>query len=159
MEQLGPEVSVRSVSVEPSLDALAAVSAVRRDATLCLTSALVHHGLRDLAPVDVDIALPRGARRPTGIDGVAWHSFDPGTFGIGREVAELPGGPVVAIYSAERTIVDSFRLRHQGSGGVAQEALRRWVACRGNSPAKLLAVAASFPKAEPSIRQALAVLR
>lgn len=71
----------------------------------------MHHGLRDLAPVDVDIALPRGARRPTGID------------------------------------------------GVAQEALRRWVDCRGNSPAKLLAVAASFPKAEPSIRQALAVLR
>lgn len=70
MGQLGPEVFVRSVSVEPSLDALAAVSAVRRDATLCLTSALVHHGLRDVAPVDTDIALPRGTRRPAGIDGL-----------------------------------------------------------------------------------------
>ena len=64
----------------------------------------------------------------------------------------------MAIYSAERSIVDTFRLMHQEGSDVAYEALRRWLRRRGNSPAGLLKVADSFPKALPRIRQALEVL-
>ena len=64
----------------------------------------------------------------------------------------------MAIYSAERSIIDAFRLMHQEGSDVAYEALRRWLRRRGNSPAGLLKVAGSFPKALPRIRQALEVL-
>lgn len=43
----------------------------------------------------------------------------------------------MAIYSAERTVIDAFRLMHQGGSDVAHEALRRWLRRRGNSPAAL----------------------
>ena len=62
------------------------------------------------------------------------------------------------IYSAELSIVDAFRLMHQEGSPVAYEALRRWLRRRGNTPAGLLEVGASFPKVLPRIRQALEVL-
>jgi hypothetical protein len=64
----------------------------------------------------------------------------------------------VAIYSAERGNVDSFRLMHQEGSDVAREALRRWLRKRGNTPASLLTTASSFPAALPSIRHSLVVL-
>lgn len=158
IERVGRGVYVRPDVIEPSLMSLAAATAVRKDATLCLTSALVRHDLSDAIPFSSDIALPRGTRHPSGLMNVSWHSFDPTTFPIGRGYVEATGGLAVAIYSAERTIVDCFRLMHQEGSDVAYEALRRWLRRRGNTPTTLLKVAASFPKAQPRIRQALEVL-
>ncbi|MDO5094034.1 MAG: hypothetical protein Q4D79_11585, partial [Propionibacteriaceae bacterium] len=128
------------------------------DATLCLTSALVHHDLSDEIPFTSDIALPRGTHHPEGLANVNWHSFDPRTFQVGREYVEIGEEVTVAIYSAERTVVDCFRLMHQEGSAVAYEALRRWLRQSGNTPAALLKVAGPFPKALPRIRQALEVL-
>lgn len=64
----------------------------------------------------------------------------------------------MAIYSAERSIVDAFRLMHQEGSDVAYEVLRHWLRRRGNTSAGLPEVAGSFPKALPRIRQALEVL-
>ena len=158
IERAGRGVYVRPHVIEPAFLSLAAATTVRADATLCLTSALVRHDLSDAIPFGTDIALPRGTRHPAGRINVSWHSFDPPTFQIGREHVEAGGGFTVAIYSAERTIVDCFRLMHQEGSDVAHEALRRWLRRRGNTPAALLKVAASFPKAQPRIRQALEVL-
>lgn len=158
IERVGRGVYVRPEVLQPALTALAAAAALREDATLCLTSALVHHDLSDAIPFASDIALPRGTHQPVGLSNVSWHSFDPATFAIGREYADAGGGANVAIYSAERCIVDTFRLMHQEGSDVAYEALRRWLRRRGNTPAALLKVAGSFPKALPRIRQALEVL-
>lgn len=158
IERLGRGVYARPEVIEPALMSLAAATTIRADATLCLTSALVRHDLSDAIPFGSDIALPRGTRHPAGLVNVSWHSFDPKTFKIGRVYLEAGGGLTVAIYSAERTIVDCFRLMHQEGSDVAHEALRRWLRRRGNTPAALLKVAASFPKAQPRIRQALEVL-
>lgn len=158
IERVGRGVYVRPDVIPPVFTALAAATTLREDATLCLTSALVQHDLSDAIPFASDIALPRGTHQPAGLSNVSWHSFDPKTFQIGREHVDAGQGAKVAIYSAERTIVDCFRLMHQEGSDVAHEALRRWLRRRGNAPAGLLKVARSFPKALPRIRQALEVL-
>ena len=158
IERAGRGVYVRPESLQPALTALATATVLRDDATLCLTSALVHHDLIDAIPFTSDIALPRGTHHPMGLSHVSWHSFDPGTFPIGREQVDAGEGVTVAIYSAERSIIDSFRLMHQEGSDVAYEALRRWLQRRGNTPAGLLKVAGSFLKSLPRLRHALEVL-
>lgn len=125
---------------------------------MCLTSALAYHDLSDAIPFGTDIALPRGTRHPAGFVHVSWHSFDRATFDIGRDPLAIAEGVRVAIYSAERSVIDSFRLRHREGSEVAYEALRRWLRRRGSSPSRLIQLAASFPKAEPALRHAFEVL-
>ncbi|MGH3588126.1 MAG: hypothetical protein ACRDQ0_17615, partial [Pseudonocardia sp.] len=75
---------------------------------------------------------------------------------IGR--IRLPDHPDLWVYSAERTIVDAFRLAHLEGIELANEALRRWVRRPNSSPAELLRTAGHFPRAVTAIRQALQVL-
>ena len=119
IERVGRGLYVRPEVLQPALTMLAAATALREDATLCLTSALVHHDLSDAIPFTSNIALPRGTHHPVGLSNVSWHSFDPATFLIGREHADAGGGVKVAIYSAEPSIVDTFRLTHQEGSDVA----------------------------------------
>lgn len=159
IERVGRGAFVRPIAVAPAFATIAAATAVRDTATLCLTSALVHHELSDAIPFATDIALPRGTRHPAGFAHASWHSFDAATFDIGREQIDAGEGTRVAIYSAQRTIIDAFRLMHQEGSDVAYEALRRWLRRRGNSPAALLKMARSFPKALPRLRLAMEVLQ
>jgi predicted transcriptional regulator of viral defense system len=158
IERVGRGAFVRPIAVDPAFATIAAATAVNAAATLCLTSALVHHELSDAIPFATDIALPRGTRHPSGFAHASWHSFDAATFDIGREQIDAGEGTRVAIYSAERTVIDAFRLMHQEGSDVAYEALRRWLRRRGNSPAALLKMARSFPQALPRLRLALEVL-
>lgn len=158
IERAGRGVYIRPDTIDPAFTALAATTAIRDDATLCLSSALVHHDLCDDIPFAADIALPRGVHHPAGISHVNWHSFDPETYQIGRQRIKIDTGFDVAIYSAERTIVDCFRLMHQEGNELAYQALRRWLRMPGTSPALLVKTAWSFPKALPRIRQALDIL-
>jgi predicted transcriptional regulator of viral defense system len=130
-------VYLRPDTIDSAFASLAAATAVRQEATLCLTSALVHHDLSDTTPFKSDIALPCGTHHPVGLAQVAWRSFDPTTFHIGRDHIDAGNGFTLITYSAERTIVDCFRLMHQEGSDVAYEALRRWVRRRRNSPAVL----------------------
>lgn len=158
IERIGRGVYVRLDAIDPAHATLAAASAVQPDATLCLTSALVHHELSDAIPFAADIALPRGIRHPAGFDHAAWHSFDAATFEIGRGPIPGTGALQLHIYSAERTIVDCFRLMHREGSEVAHAALRRWLRRSGSSPSTLLKVAASFPRSLPRLRSALDAL-
>lgn len=157
LERIGRGVFVDPTTIHPAWASLAGATALKPDATLCLTSALVHHGLSDAIPFGSDIALPRGTRHPAGFTHVAWHSFDRRTFEVGR-VPISQDGLRLAVYSAERTIVDCFRLAHQEGVDQAHEALRRWVRQRGNQPIDLLDVASAFPRTMPRIHHALEVL-
>ncbi len=157
LERIGRGVYVDIRRIDPSLASFAAATALKPTSTLCLTSALVHHGLSDAIPFATDIALPRGTRHPSGFDHVSWHSFDRETFDVGRNLIRLDGLSL-AIYSAERTIIDAFRLAHREGTDQAYDALKRWIRVPGNQPSTLLDVATSFPKAGPRIRHALEVL-
>ena len=127
-------------------------------ATLCLTTALARHGLTDAIPSRIDVAVPRGQRFARTQAPVSWHAFARDTFNIGREELSLTLNVAIGLYSAERCIIDAFRLRHREGPEPAIEALRRWLRRRGSQPATLLAMARSFPKAEPALRGALEIL-
>jgi hypothetical protein len=127
------------------------------NATICLLSALAHHGLTDAIPSRWDIALPRGAWHPRLRPVFDWHSFDPATFDIGRTTVPVDDATTIGLYNAPRTIIDSYRLRSALGPEVAHEALRRWLRARGQ-PAHLLTVARAFPRAMPAVTNALNVL-
>lgn len=128
-------------------------------ATLCLTTALARHGLTDAIPARIDVALPRGRRRPRTTAPVTWHVFAADTFDIGRTETAVGPDAAIGLYDPERSIIDAFRLRHREGPETAVEALRRWLRRRGSSPAGLLRMARSFPQAEPALRAALEILQ
>ena len=128
------------------------------DATLCLTTALAHHDLTDVIPAALDVALPRSHRQPRVNAPVRWHQFQDDSFHLGRTTIEVDEELRLRVYSAERSIIDAFRLRHQEGEDLAIEALRRWLKRSGAAPANLLALARHFPKAEPALLNALRIL-
>jgi hypothetical protein len=89
---------------------------------------------------------------------VRWHAFDPATFDIGRDTLSLTATDRIGLYSAERSIIDAFRLRHSEGSDLAHEALKRWLRRRDSSPARLMQMAGHFPKALPALRSALEIL-
>jgi hypothetical protein len=128
------------------------------DATICLASALARHHLTDAIPAMTDIALPRGQRRPPTAAPVSWHTFATDTFELGRDTIQLTSRTIIGLYSAERSIIDAFRLRHREGPELAHEALRRWLRQGEGSPAELMRLAQHFPKASPALRSALEIL-
>lgn len=130
----------------------------RPDATVCLASALAHHDLTDAIPAALDVAIPRGSRRPVSTGAIAWHQFDRATFDIGREEIPIPGtDQVIGIYSPERSIVDAFRLRGGVGYELARESLKEWLR-RGGTAAQLMKIASRLPRAKSPVLHALEML-
>lgn len=127
-------------------------------ATLCLETALAHHDLIDAIPAATDIAIPRGDNRPALQAAHRLHHFDRGTFDVGRGTLDVGARRPLGIYSAERSIIDVVRLRHEQGSDLAWEALRRWLSRRGRNPAQLVSMASQFKGAEAPLRAALEVL-
>ncbi|PPF23652.1 type IV toxin-antitoxin system AbiEi family antitoxin domain-containing protein [Rathayibacter rathayi] len=158
-ERISPGLFLRSGLADDTTAAWIAIAAKRPDATLCLLTALSLHELTDEIPARSDIAIPRGTQPVTVHHApLAWHRFDAELFSIGRGGHALPGGLSIGLYSAERTLIDLFRLRHAWGSDLALDALKRWVRGHGNNPGVLLTMAESFPKARPAIQHALEVL-
>lgn len=158
-ERIGPGQYLRAGAADDTTAAWMAIASKRPEATLCLLTAASLHDLTDEIPSRSHIAIPRG-RKPIAAHTapIAWHSFDPHTFEIGRREYQLPGGRTIGLYSPERTIIDLFRLRHEWGSDLAVEALKRWLHTSGGSSSALLAQATRFPKAKPAIRHALEIL-
>ncbi len=151
----------RGIYSRPGLEAdpdLVEVAVRAPMATICLTSALVHHDLADDIPAGVNIALPRSQRPPRTQAPIRWHRFDNDTFEVGREVLEVTDELAIGIYSATRSILDAYRLRHLYGVEQAHEALKRWLRQPGNQPRELLLMAEHFPEAEPVLRGTLEIL-
>ena len=135
-------------------------AARRPDATICLTSALAYHELTDAIPDALDVALPRGARRPATDAAIRWHLFDAATFELGRQTIAVPGtrgAMTIRIYSPERCIADAFRLRGSLGYEAGRDALREWLR-RGGKPADLMLFAQQLPRAKRPLLDALQVL-
>ena len=130
----------------------------RRDATICLSSALAHYDLTDAIPTALDIAIPRGSRIPAGNPAIAWHLFDRKTFDLGRNEIEIPGSALtIGIYSPERCIADAFRLRGDAGYELGRDALREWLR-RGGKPAQLMEITSRLPRAAGPLRRTLEAL-
>lgn len=158
-ERIAPGLFLRSGLADDTTAAWIAVATKRPNATLCLLTALSLHELTDEIPARSDIAIPRGTQPVTVRHApISWHRFDADTFSIGRTEHALPDGSTIGLYSAERTLIDLFRLRHAWGSDLALGALKQWLRGRGNSPGSLLTMAEDFPKARPAIQQALEVL-
>jgi predicted transcriptional regulator of viral defense system len=158
IEGVGRGVFLIPNSIDPSVVPLAVAATRQPLATMCLTSALVHHGLSDDIPHGVDIALPRNTRPPAGVENAFWHSFARATFEIGRDQEQF-GQVRLGVYSSERSIIDAFVVSHVQGTDVAYEALRRWLRKRGNNASQLTKMARDFPAAGTRIRHALEVLQ
>lgn len=155
LETLARGIYLRSGAIDADLLQIAARAP---EATLCLRSALARHELIDDIPFEIDLALPRGKRRPATTAPARWHHFDADTFHLGQGRLSLAGGLSIGLYSPERCIVDAFRLRHLEGTELAHQSLKAWLRTRHAQPAALLRLAKSFPKGEPSLRQALELL-
>ena len=130
----------------------------RPDATICLLSALAHHDLTDVIPDALDMAIPRGARKPATQGSIRWHHFDKDTFELGREETAIAGSEqMIGVYSPERTLADCFRLRSSIGYEVARDATKEWLR-RGGKPAKLMQIARQLPRAKSSVLTALEML-
>jgi len=144
----------------PTVDLdLTEIAGRRSDATICLESALAHHDLIDAIPTRTDIAIPRGQKPVKTQAAVDWHQFDRATFQIGRtSLATGDSGLDIGLYSAERSIVDAFRLRGATGYETGIEALRNWLKHPTSQPAKLFEIARSLPRAIGPLRTALEIL-
>ncbi|WP_291056087.1 hypothetical protein [Herbiconiux sp.] len=158
-ERIAPGVFLRAGITDDTTAGWMAAAVKRPTATLCLLSALSFHDLTDEILTRSEIAIPRGEHAvDVRIAPIAWHRFDAETFEIGRTEHALPGGMSIGLYSAERTIIDLFRLRHSWGSDLAIHALKRWLRGRGHSPSALSTMAKSFPKAQLALRTALEIL-
>lgn len=138
-------------------DDLVAIAAKSARATIALRSALARHDLIDEIPSALDIAVPRGAWTPALAVPVNWHHFDRATFVVGREDLTIGNQCSIGIYSAERSIIDAFRLRHLEGEDMGNEALKQWLR-KGGQPSALIELAKSFPKARSALQTTLSIL-
>lgn len=156
VDQIGRGLYRKTDAALADLDLLEAAQRAPQ-ATICLLSSLARHDLTDAIPARQHLALPRGTWHPRVTAPVEWHSFDTATFDIGRTHVAVDDETEIGLYDAARTIVDTYRLRNVLGSDTAHEALRRWLR-GGGQPRKLLDTAAAFPKARPSIVNALEIL-
>jgi predicted transcriptional regulator of viral defense system len=90
---------------------------------VCLSTALLFHGLGTQLPREVWIAVPRGRRIPSvAYPPIRVTRIAPAFFDLGIEEHRIEGG-VVRVYSIVRTVVDCFRFRNKIGLDVALEAL------------------------------------
>lgn len=130
----------------------------RPEATICLTSSLAHHQLTDAIPAALDVAIPRGSRKPASNGAIAWHQFDRATFEIGRGEILIPGtDQTIGMYSPERSIADAFRLRGEVGYELARESLKEWLR-RGGKAARLMEIASRLPRTKSPVLHALEIL-
>lgn len=158
-ERIAPGQFLRTGATDDTTAAWMAIAAKRPQATLCLLTALSIHDLTDEIPPRSNVAIPRGAKPlTTWTAPISWHHFDTATFDIGRTEHALADGRTIGLYSAERTIIDLFRLRYDWGSDLAIDALKRWLRVRGSSPSQLLAMTKNFPKAKPALQNTLEIL-
>lgn len=157
LEQVGRGL-YRRVDAGPADHNLLEIARRVPEGTLCLVTALARHGLTDVIPDRVDVAIPRGRRIPVLHSPVNVHVFAKDTFALGRDVIRVGDGLTLGLYSPERSLVDMVRLRHREGAEIAWDALRRWLRRKSARPAALIEMARSFHGAESAVRHALEVV-
>ncbi len=127
----------------PGID-LVMVASRAPGGVLCLFSAASLHGLGDVTPDEVWLAIPNSARPPKldwpRIRPVRWRS--PGALSVGVETL-MVGGAELRVTGPVRTVVDMLRMRSTVGEDRALEVLRDFTAGQG-SLVEVRAMAARF---------------
>lgn len=112
---------------------LATVSLAIPKGVICLISALSYFDLTSQIPRRIDVAIPRGTRRPTLLHPpIRVFCFSGKALDFGIEEREIDGVKM-RIYSPEKTIADCFKYRNRIGLDIAIEALKTyWNERRGN---------------------------
>lgn len=140
-------------------------------ATICLTAALIFWDLIDEMPGTIDLAVPRGARRPTiTYPPTRVHVFDAATFDVGRIRVTLgqaperspddkpdPAEEAIWITDIHRTIADAYRLRRLIGDDIANQALKTYLNRPRSHPGNLLRTAKQLGSTT-ALRTALLIL-
>ena len=113
----------------PAYPDLLAVTMRAPRAIVCALSAAIVHELTDVAPHEVQVAVPAG----THVSKITYPPtrvlrFDPATHHLGLTTVEAAPGEPIPIYDPSRTVVDLIRLRHRFGHEVAFSALNRYLA-------------------------------
>ena len=133
-------------------------STKRPDATICLDSALAQHDLTDTIPAELHVAIFSQTHTPITEGAIAWHKFDRKTFNLGRELILIAGTDMtIGCYSAERSIIDAFRMRGEIGYETGRDALKEWLR-RGGKPSEILKLAEKIPRAKTPLLFALEML-
>ena len=137
---------------------LLAVSLRAPRAVVCLLSAAAVHDLTDEIPIAVQIAVPRRTWPPK-LDHPPVEVFvwDPATFELGLDSAEVAPEERARIYSPARTAVDLMRMRHKLGESVAHVAVRRYLARHDARVADLMTYAKALDVLGP-VRAVIDVL-
>lgn len=105
---------------------------------ICLVSALAFHELTTQIPRHVWLAVERKARKPRiNYPPVRVFHFSGKAFTSGIETHLILHQPI-QIYSAPKTVIDSFRWRREVGLDVAIEAAREYLKRPDSSPSKLI---------------------
>ena len=106
---------------------LAEVGKRLSNATVCLLSALVFHGITTQIPSEVWVALPRGSRTPRCDNRkLRLVRFSGLALTEGRAEHRIEGVPVM-VYSPAKTVADCFKFRNKIGLDVALEGLKECV--------------------------------
>jgi predicted transcriptional regulator of viral defense system len=117
---------LKSLPDQPYPD-FAIVAKVVPKAVICLISALSFHGLTTQVPHYVHVAVPQGTTVPKiNYPPIKAYKFSEKTFFQGIEFHDFSGAKV-AIFSPEKSIVDSFKHRSKVGLDVAVEALKVYI--------------------------------
>lgn len=108
------------------------------NAVLCLISALSWHGITTQIPHQIHLAVSRTARLPKlDYPPIQPYRFAEKAFGAGIEQVTIDGASL-QVYSAEKTLADSFKFRNKIGQDVALEALQLYRERKRIKPAEIL---------------------
>ena len=117
---------------------LAMVATLAPKAVVCLISALAFHELTTQIPHEVHIAIARPCRLPRiTYPPTRCFRFSGKAFTDGVEEHRIDGRSI-RVYSAAKTVADSFKFRNKIGLDVAIEALRDWNRIRGRRVDELM---------------------
>jgi predicted transcriptional regulator of viral defense system len=105
---------------------------------ICLISALHYHNITTQIPHAVDVALPRGAKKPRlDYPPLRVYRFSQPALSVGVET-HIIDGVRVRIFSPEKTVADCFKYRNKIGIDVAIEALKLCLERKRSYPQELL---------------------
>ena len=104
------------------------VSVFAPKGVVCLTSAAVYHGLSSARPLQIDVALPRGARVPKSPEWpeIKFYLFSDERYTTGIEKV-TEGSNQLKIYDVEKTVCDMIFYRNKLGFEPAIEVLKNYV--------------------------------
>lgn len=129
----------QNLKYKGEIDDFYAVHAVNEHGIVCLVSAAIYHGLSTERQSAVDVALPRGSRRPVQPERplMQFYFFSPERYQLGIQYVQ-EGKNSFFIYNKEKTVCDMVFYRNKLGKEPALETIREYMNCQDRNIHKLM---------------------